>query len=429
MTAEKSFDPYAFERTEVGGVPIFYKNLPWITGCVHIRVIVHIGARHDPVGKEGLAHFFEHLPFDGCEGYPTFKEIGEFKRKILLGSLGGCTWYDETVYHCMVRPENLQKAFCFLKQLIFCPTLAQGEVERERGIITREFWDHFQNRNIANLRKTCFHDCFHDHRIGRGGRALGWAETIEAITREDLTAFHSRYYLKEHITLVCVGAVTADGIRQASADWESALPTGEKTPSVAPALEWPNPIVGIRSVSYQHDFYAQGGAVPENTDITITRAMPRVYSGAVEALFRCVIRQVLFEQIRERLGATYSPNVFLYRYRDICHAGIQIKIKPDVAEQTKGICGEIMGRLGSRKDDYRDLFTEIKNATLDQLHATDNSGGRIINDAKDDIVLYHRVVPLAEREEECARVTYEDVCALAEQEFHPDRVHFCIVRP
>lgn len=428
MTAKK-FDPYEFERMEVNGVPIFYKNLPWVNDCVHIRVVLRVGARHDPDGKEGLAHFFEHLPFDGCEGYQSLKEIGEFKRKTLLGCLGAYTWYDETVYHCMALPENLQKTLCFLKPFIFHPTLAPHEVERERDVITREFWTQFTNQNIANLRKICFRDCFHNHRIGRGGRALGWMETITAITREDIVAFHARHYVKENVALVCVGSVDSESIRCAIEDWGTALPTGEKLPCAEAVKEWPSPTVQSRSVSYQHDFYAKGGAIPENTDITITSVMPRIYPEGVGALFQCTFRQILFEQIRGRLGATYSPRVFWHTYRDICHAGIEIKVKPEVAEQVKGLCGEIMARLGSRKDEYRTLFEEMKGVTINSIRAIDKNGSEIADDARDDVVLYNRIVPLTERKTECERVTYEDICALADREFHPDRVHFCVIRP
>lgn len=425
----KGFDPYEFEQIEVNGVSIFYKYLPWMNDCVHIRAIMRIGARHDPEGKEGLAHFFEHLPFDGCEGYPTFKEVSEFKRRILLGCFGAYTWYDETVYHCMTLPKNLQQVFQFLKQVLFHPILASTEVERERGVITREFWDHFGNKNLAQLRKVCYRDCFHNHRIGRGGRALGWIETIATITHEDIAAFHAKRYVKENIILVCVGSIDANRIRNATKDWEGALPTGERVPLVEPVREWPNPTVGSRSVSYQKDFYAQGGAIPENTGITITRVAPRIYTEGTSALFQCTFRHLLFEEIRGRLGATYSPRVFWNTYGDICHAGIEIQVKPDLAEQIKHLCGEIMGRLGSQADDYRALFGEMKDTALDQIRATDKNGSAIADDARDDLVLYHRVIPLAERKTECERVTYEEVCALAEQEFNPDRVHFCVVRP
>src|SRR3989344_3058060 len=90
-------DPYVFERIEVGGVPVHVKHWPTNQGC-HFRIIFHVGARHDPEGKEGLAHLFEHLPFNGCAGWPDHESIDETGDILFCGDLNAHTTFEQTCF-------------------------------------------------------------------------------------------------------------------------------------------------------------------------------------------------------------------------------------------------------------------------------------------------------------------------------------------
>ncbi|HEU5114317.1 MAG TPA: insulinase family protein, partial [Candidatus Paceibacterota bacterium] len=104
------FDLYKFTRIEASGIPVLFKKIPWASGYAYIHVIVGTGARSDPAGKEGIAHFFEHLPFNGCEGYSTSEATEEVDRRLFGGTLNAHTGMEYTIFHGKVAVERISEA-------------------------------------------------------------------------------------------------------------------------------------------------------------------------------------------------------------------------------------------------------------------------------------------------------------------------------
>ncbi|MCA1748894.1 MAG: insulinase family protein, partial [Sphingomonadales bacterium] len=63
---------------------------------VAVSIWYHVGSRHEPEGKTGFAHLFEHLMFNGSENAPG--DFFEPLRQIGATDLNGTTWYDRTNY-------------------------------------------------------------------------------------------------------------------------------------------------------------------------------------------------------------------------------------------------------------------------------------------------------------------------------------------
>ena len=103
----KNFDLYDFSKREIDGVPIYYKNLP-SAPCIHIRMVFNTGTLDDPIGKDGLSHFFEHLIFKGCPTLPSEKLIREWKIINTLSTWNGVTGLDKTYYHLKCLPEKYE---------------------------------------------------------------------------------------------------------------------------------------------------------------------------------------------------------------------------------------------------------------------------------------------------------------------------------
>src|SRR5579872_3606922 len=200
----KDFDPYDFEKKEIHGVPVYWKNLPWAP-CVHIRIVFNVGAFNDEVGKEGTAHFLEHMMFQGCPSMPNEKAIKEFRKKYSLGTLNANTWYNRTIYTARSLPENFKKVLDGVKDMIFRSYLQKEDVEHERKVITQEAWRYYKNEKFLHYIKERSKNLYHGHEWERNPRTLGWPETITKINQKDLADFHAKGYSKENMFIVLTG--------------------------------------------------------------------------------------------------------------------------------------------------------------------------------------------------------------------------------
>lgn len=101
---------------------------PWLRATV----MVHSGAREDPDGKEGTAHFLEHLPIENVRPW-TYKTARHYFQEFGGSAAFGTTYYDATSYDFAVPLENdnLERALnLFGHMMIDCKI--EHRVERER---------------------------------------------------------------------------------------------------------------------------------------------------------------------------------------------------------------------------------------------------------------------------------------------------------
>src|ERR1035437_3214536 len=113
------FDPYDFKIKEVDGVKIYYKQVPYAP-VVHVRWGVSIGSSSDPIGKEGSAHFLEHVLFDGNPMFETEIELDDFGRKFLLNKNAHTSFHD-TVFVCKFLPRNTNVAIDAIYNIMYKP--------------------------------------------------------------------------------------------------------------------------------------------------------------------------------------------------------------------------------------------------------------------------------------------------------------------
>ncbi len=76
---------------------------------VAVSIWYDIGSKHEPKGKTGFAHLFEHLMFNGSENAP-----GDFFQPLQnMGATdyNGTTWFDRTNYFRPYRPARLTGSF------------------------------------------------------------------------------------------------------------------------------------------------------------------------------------------------------------------------------------------------------------------------------------------------------------------------------
>ena len=109
-----------------------------------LRLVVNAGSILEDDDQRGLAHFVEHMAFNGTKNFPK-QEIVQFLESIGMRfgpSVNAFTSFDETVYMLQVptdKPEVLDKAFLILEDWAHNVSFDPAEIDKERGVIIEEW--------------------------------------------------------------------------------------------------------------------------------------------------------------------------------------------------------------------------------------------------------------------------------------------------
>lgn len=110
---------------------------------VELRLAVNAGSILEDDNQLGLAHFMEHMNFNGLKHFPG-NELVQYLQSIGVGfgnDLNAYTWFDETVYILPVPaddPAKLDSAFMVLADWSNEALLTSEEIDKERGVILAE---------------------------------------------------------------------------------------------------------------------------------------------------------------------------------------------------------------------------------------------------------------------------------------------------
>jgi len=187
---------------------------------VALYYLVRAGGRNAYPGITGLAHFFEHMMFNGTEDL----EPGEFDR--IMEAAGGqnnaYTSNDLTVYQDWFPRSAIDIVFELeserLQNLAFDPEA----IETERGVIVSERRARVDNdissRLLEQVRATAY--VAHPYQFP----IIGWPSDIQSWTKEDLEDFYKTYYAPNNITMVVVGDVTPGEILDLAEEYLEDMP-------------------------------------------------------------------------------------------------------------------------------------------------------------------------------------------------------------
>ncbi len=425
------FDPFAFTRHDRLGVPVFVRQLPWVSGHAAIRVAFRVGARLDPEGGEGLAHFFEHLPFDGCEGAIDHDAIETVRHTLFMGTLNAYTGMEYTVFEGRARTGRIGEALDFFRRLIWKPNLADSEIERERQVITREFWRRFESPKDFELSRLRWADCFPaGHRFASHWNALGRPETIAAASRAALLAFHRARYVRENLAIFVAGDVDEAALGAAVDSFLADVPSGEAAPVPENIAAPTVPPVSRRELSYGEFYGVSGEALPKSTTLDWSRIVPRgLAPERALHLAGGFLTRVLFDEIRGKFGATYAVSPYLVTFCDLADLGFHTKVEPGRADEIAALAEETVRRVAAADPTFAAKFEEVKAGGLDHAEAAEFHSADIADDAATDWAVYGapqlREVDVAAVRE----ATYGSTADLVRRSLSPEECQRFILRP
>jgi zinc protease len=265
-------------------------------GRVAVWLHVGSGSLNETDSTRGLAHFLEHMAFNGSTNFPTGSVIPFFQS---LGMAFGrdqnaFTGLDQTVYTLALpdtKPETLDRGLLFLSDVASRLALRASEIDPERQIVLEEkrFRAGASERVGDEVLKRLAPESTLARRL-----PIGTEETIRAIGPADFRDYYRRWYVASNMTVIVVGDLAAPDAVAAIAKNFGAMPRHPRPD--------PRP-VGVKATAGTRGIVVTD---PELTqaEVSLTRVTPpRPPVATAEAYRERLVDDLAFWMFRRRLAA------------------------------------------------------------------------------------------------------------------------------
>lgn len=177
-------------------------------GCADFYIAHNVGALQEEDSQNGLAHFLEHMAFNGTEHYPD-KELLNFLAKdgVRFGyNVNAYTSRNETVYNIssvpLVRESFVDSVLMVLHDWSCAISCEQEALDAERGVISEEWRlaDEQRRRMMQKQTELIYKGSKQPERT-----VLGSMEVINGFKREDILDFYHKWYRPDMQAIIVVG--------------------------------------------------------------------------------------------------------------------------------------------------------------------------------------------------------------------------------
>jgi len=192
-----------------------------------IRLLFDVGSKHEYDDEQGLAHFLEHMAFNGSKNVPEGEMVKILERHGLAfgADVNAYTSYDQTVYQLdlpNVKSDTINTAFMLMREIASNISLNADAIDRERGVVLAE--KRRENVHALRTRNARLEFAYPGTRI-LARSPIGTEKTILAMTAEQMKRFYRAFYRPERAFFVVVGDFNPDQIAQeiqkTFADWQA----------------------------------------------------------------------------------------------------------------------------------------------------------------------------------------------------------------
>jgi len=262
---------------------------------ISLRLAVKSGSIEEADDQQGLAHFIEHMAFNGSthfkpgEVFSYFESVGA-----RLGPhVNAYTSFDETVYMLDLpsdKPEIVSRGITALADFAGGLTFDPKEVDKERGVVIEEWRGRLGAG--SRIRDKQIPIIFYNSRYA--DRApIGKPDIIRTAPPERLRAFYDTWYRPDRMALIAVGDIEPEGIQQLLTAAFGALQPR------APAAPVPDAAVTLR-----HPLLVSIVTDPELTQssVQIVRKRPKLGEQRVVDYRRNLIERMAERMLNERFA-------------------------------------------------------------------------------------------------------------------------------
>ncbi|RNA61600.1 insulinase family protein [Chryseobacterium nematophagum] len=209
-------DPSVRIGTLSNGMKYYIKKNTLPEKKVDFRLAINAGSILEDENQRGLAHFMEHMNFNGTKNFPDNKLV-DFLQSIGVKfgqHLNAYTSFDETVYMLPVpldKPGNLDAGLKVMEDWAFNATLSDEQINKERGVVLEELRLGLgaDKRMMEKYLPKMLYNSQYANRL-----PIGTKDVLQNFKPDVIRQFHKDWYRPDLMAIVVVGDINVDEIEK-----------------------------------------------------------------------------------------------------------------------------------------------------------------------------------------------------------------------
>lgn len=205
--AKLPIDPNVKIGTLSNGLKYYIRKNSKPENRAELRLVVHAGSMQEDEDQLGLAHFVEHMAFNGTKNFAK-SELVDFLESsgIRFGAdLNAYTSFDETVYMLTLptdSPTIFKKGFQVLEEWAHNVAFDPEEIDKERGVVIEEW--RLGRGAEARMRDRYFSTLLSNSRYAKR-LPIGTLDILQNFKHETLIRFYKDWYRPDLMSIIAVG--------------------------------------------------------------------------------------------------------------------------------------------------------------------------------------------------------------------------------
>jgi predicted Zn-dependent peptidase len=402
------------------GVRIVTEAMPSVRS-VSLGFWIGTGSRDESEDQAGLSHLLEHLLFKGSSKYESVQIDQIFDA--MGAELNAGTGKETTSVFARVIDEHLPDAFDVMADMVFRPRL--DDIDSEREVILEEiamYEDDPQEKVFDLLGEATFGE----DPLGRA--IIGHASVISGTPAPAIAGFHRHRYAPTNVVISAAGAVdheqlvelAAERVPQLGQDGDSASARSGLAAGAVRMPAGPQRRFERKDTEQFHVCLGATGLSRHDDRRFALRVLDTIFGGTSSSR--------LFQEVREQRGLAYSVYSFTSAYQDTGQIGLYVGTRADNLVQALGVVGQELTRFMTEPGTEQELERAKENLKGRVVLALESTGARM-NRLGSEILAGAPLMPIDEVVRRIDAVTHQDLVALAELLWAPERLSAAGIGP
>ena len=303
----------------------------------------------------GLARFTNALLDDGAgswSGDQIAERFDNLGARLQLDARRDMAW---VALRSLTRDALLEQSSATVAALLAAPSFPQAALERQRKRMQVALRKDMESPG-ANAERAFYARVFKGHPYGSPPK--GTAESLQAVTREQVARFHRRYYVAKNASVAIVGALDRAGAEALAESLVGELPAGERAESLprVAALQEAEAVRLDHPSTQTHVILGQPGIARADADYFPLYVGNHILGGS-----GLVSR--LSEEIRERRGLSYSVSSYFLPMERPGPYRMGLQTQNDKADQALGLLRGTLKRFLEEGPTEQEMDAAKKNIT------------------------------------------------------------------
>jgi predicted Zn-dependent peptidase len=231
------------------------------TPIVAVTVMYHVGSKNESTQRTGMAHFFEHLLFEGSQHI----DRGEFDSYVegAGGALNANTTQDRTFYYELLPSNQLELGLWLESERMLHAKIEPIGIETQREVVKEEKRQRYDNQPYGMLLPKTMEAAYREHPYR--WTPIGSMDHLNAASFEEFMEFYRTFYVPNNAVLSIAGDLDPAKTRKLIEKYFNDIPRGTR-PIPRPEIREPRRSGEVRDTVFGKDalpMVVQAYPIPE----------------------------------------------------------------------------------------------------------------------------------------------------------------------